>query len=147
MDDLIAEVVVSAPIDRAWVAWTSTERIKEWFSPQANIDPRPGGFFELYFDPDNHGHMSTKGCVFIRIEPRASLTFTWKGPDQFARLMNDPSRLTTVRVEFHELGEMTRMIVTHMGWGDGEGWVEAREWHKTAWKNTLEQLKSVLESE
>ncbi|MCK4444657.1 MAG: SRPBCC domain-containing protein, partial [Thermoplasmata archaeon] len=70
-----------------------------------------------------------------------------KGPDQFTQLMNDPSKLTTVRVEFHEVSGMTRVIVSHMGWGDGEGWAEAREWHKTAWKDVLEKLKSVLESE
>ena len=147
LDDLMIETVVSAPIDRLWTAWTSSERIKEWFAPEANIDPRPGGYFELYFDPSDHGHMSTKGCVFTRIEPRSSLTFTWKGPDQFARLMNDPSRLTLVRVEFHEVSSLTRVIVNHSGWGEGEGWAEAREWHKNAWKDVLGKLKSVLESE
>ncbi len=146
MDDLKAEVVVSAPLNDVWSAWTSSEGVKSWFSPEANVDPRPGGPFELFFDPANHDHESTKGCVFTEIEHGSSLSFTWKGPGQFAQLMNDPSRLTKVLVTFHDVSGLTRVIINHIGWGDGEEWAQAREWHQKAWKDVLASLKSVLES-
>jgi uncharacterized protein YndB with AHSA1/START domain len=143
VEDLKVEVVVSAPLNDVWSAWTSSEGVKSWFSPDAKIDPRPGGAFELYFDPANHEHESTKDCVFTEIEHGSSLSFTWKGPGQFAQLMNDPSK---VKVTFHDVSGLTRVIVNHGGWRDGDDWAEAREWHLQAWKDVLASLKSVLES-
>jgi uncharacterized protein YndB with AHSA1/START domain len=137
VDDLKVEVVVSAQLNEVWSAWTSSEGVKSWFSPEAKIDPHPGGPFELYFDPANHDHESTKGCVFTEIEHGSLLSFTWKGPGQFAQLMNDPSRLTKVLVTFQDVSGLTRVIVNHK---------QAREWHQRAWKDVLASLKSVMES-
>lgn len=147
MEDLRAEISIRAPLDQIWLAWTSSERITSWFAPEASIDPRPGGYFELYFDPGNHDHECTKGCVFTLVEPKKRLGFTWKGPGQFARLMNDPSNLTSVLVTFHDEDGTTRIVLKHTGWGEGEGWAEARSWHKRAWKEALDSLKSELEHE
>ena len=115
MKPLRIEVSVVAPIDLVWRAWIETERITEWFAPAANIVPVEGGAFELFFDPTDHIHMSTSGCVVTAIEPLERLAFTWKGPDQFAQLMNEPVPATSVEVTFQKKKDSTRVHIEHGG--------------------------------
>ena len=140
------EVSIDASLDQVWLAWTSSDRITTWFAPEANVKARVGGPFELFFDPTNHDHQSTKGCIFTLVEPMRLLGFTWRGPDRFSMFMNDPISLTFVTVYFQDEGGATRIVVEHGGWGNGNDWEEARAWHHRAWEDVLGRLKSTLES-
>lgn len=144
MESLKFEVKVVAPLGEVWEAWLDTDTIKKWFSPEAHIDPRLEGAFELFFDPKDHDHMSTKGCTITQFKPKELLGFSWKGPDQYAELMNEPTPSTQVKVEFREENGETRLSLEHTGWGEGEQWAEAREWHRRAWEDVLAQLKSFM---
>ena len=44
-------VVIPAPLAQAWTAWTTRDGITSFFAPDARIEPRPGGAFEIYMDP------------------------------------------------------------------------------------------------
>jgi uncharacterized protein YndB with AHSA1/START domain len=145
LEAIVQELRLRTPLDAVWQAWTESEQIVRWFSPQARIEAREGGAFELYFDPANHDHMSTKGCIITQFEPMKRLGFTWKGPDPFAGLMNDPIA-TRVLVTFQEEAGETVIRLEHVGWGEGEAWARARQWHEEAWKQVLSSLKSTLES-
>ncbi len=144
METLRFEIQVDAPIEKVWHAWTDEDTITRWFPPEANIEPYLGGSYELFFDPRDHDRMSTKGCVITEFEPMDSLGFGWKGPDQFADLMNDPDCLTHVKVAFREDKGGTQIALTHGGWGEGDEWFEAREWHRRAWEGVLNQLGSFM---
>ena len=100
MEPLRIEISVEAPMDLVWWAWTETERITEWFAPAANIVPVEGGAYEFFFDPADHTHMSTIGCVITAIEATERLGFICKGSDRFAQLMNAPVPATSVEVTF-----------------------------------------------
>lgn len=82
------ETRIEAPLDQVRLAWTESDRISQWFFPEANIEARVGDLFELFFDPDDHSHMSAIGCVVTSIFEKERLGFNWRGPDQFASLMN-----------------------------------------------------------
>ena len=56
------KLTLNAPIETVWHTWIDSKDITNWFSPEAYIEPRMGGSYELYFDPSNHDHQSTKGC-------------------------------------------------------------------------------------
>jgi uncharacterized protein YndB with AHSA1/START domain len=146
MQSIREEVVVAASPDILWHAWTISDRVAKWFAPAANVDARIGGAYEVFFDPTDHSRMSTKGCKVTAMEPHRHLAFTWKGPDHVAAIMNDESRLTVVRVTLSPEGDGTRVVVEHTGWGEGEEWAKAREWHVMAWKQVTGSLKSALES-
>lgn len=146
MKSIEIEMSISGSADLVWEAWTKVERVMAWFAPEAVVEARVGGPFELFFDPPNHEHQCTKGCVFTLVEPKQRLGFTWRGPDQFANLMNDPASLTSVRVTFHNENGATRVSLEHDGWGTGEAWAQAQAWHQTAWEEVLGRLKSFLES-
>ena len=44
-------IEVAAMLDQVWGAWTTREGIVAFFAPDAKIDARPGGAFEIHFDP------------------------------------------------------------------------------------------------
>ena len=45
------EVVLNATLAQAWDAWTTREGITSFFAPDARIEPRVGGAFQVYIDP------------------------------------------------------------------------------------------------
>ncbi|MFQ5838735.1 MAG: SRPBCC domain-containing protein [Thermoplasmata archaeon] len=140
------EVSISARRDMVWSAWTRSDIVASWFAPEANVEARVGGAFELFFDPSDHEHQCTKGCIFTLIEPEKRLGFTWRGPDQFERLMNTPTSATSVLVTLHAEDGTTRVVVEHRGWGESEEWERARTWHERAWEEVLRSLKAHLEA-
>ncbi|TRO46983.1 SRPBCC domain-containing protein [Candidatus Bathyarchaeota archaeon] len=107
------------------------------------MEPRLDGAYELFFDPSNHDSMSTKGCRITKFKPRSLLAFQWKGPDQYAQLMNTPPE-THVEVTLTPKGQSTIMAIRHTGWGRGSEWQEAKEWHDRAWQGVISELKKHL---
>lgn len=141
------EITINAPVNLVWLAWTITERVSEWFAPEAVIEAYKGGAYELYFIPGNSKGMNTKGCIITKIEKEKVLCFTWKGPDQFSSIMNKEDELTNVHVSFQSLNdEITKVIVAHDGFTTDDVWTEAINWHEMAWSGVLSSLKSALEN-
>lgn len=141
MSTLEFKLTLNAPIEKVWHTWTDSQDITNWFSPEAHIELRIGGPYELYFDSSNHDHQSTKGCKITEIKPRTSLGFQWKGPDMYQETMTNPAPITYVHVTFESEGEKTHLTVNHGGWGKGEKWEEAKAWHVNAWEGVLADLK------
>lgn len=139
------ETEILSTLELVWWAWTRSDRIVQWFAPEAHIEPRLGGAFELFFNPANREQMGTKGCLITHFEPQERLGFTWKGPDDFAALMNHDEALTYVLVSMAESEGKTRVVVEHYGWMEGEEWEKARAWHQMAWTHALASLKSAIE--
>ena len=147
METINVKITINSSLDLVWLAWTQANRITEWFSPEANVEARVGGPFELFFDTKNHNHQSTIGCVFTQVESKNKLCFTWKGPNQFAEFMNHTSSLTSVTVLFSEDDKKIHLNLIHDGWGTGEKWEKAKAWHQEQWQLLLKNLKSVIESD
>ncbi|MFD2169759.1 SRPBCC family protein [Tumebacillus lipolyticus] len=146
MESIKHHVEVACSKEIAWLAWTDQERIVKWFAPAANIEAQVGGAYELFFDPEHQDRMGTKGCTVTQFESMERLTFTWKGPDQFAEIMNHDGLLTTVSVTFSAAADHTEVAVEHAGFGEGEAWEQAHAWHQMAWQQVLSSLKSAIES-
>lgn len=143
---IIKEVTIDAPLNLVWYAWTISERVSEWFAPEAMVEAKEGGAYELYFVPGNRTSMNTMGCKISKLINEKELHFTWKGPDQFETLMNNENELTTVKVSVVATNEnSTKVIVEHIGFKDNEDWSEAINWHQMAWSGVLDSLKSALE--
>jgi uncharacterized protein YndB with AHSA1/START domain len=143
---IIKEVTINAPLNLVWYAWTISERVSEWFAPETLVEAKEGGAYELYFIPGNNEGMNTKGCKITKLIHEKELHFTWKGPDQFEKLMNKENELTIVNVRFQSINNgFTKVIVKHIGFKETEGWTEAINWHEMAWSGVLDSLKSALE--
>jgi len=146
LDAVHSHIVVAAEQNLVWLAWTQSDRITKWFAPVANIAARPGGAFEIFFNPADRVYDCTVGCTFTVVEPISRLSFTWKAPKHLAALMNQEGSLTTVAVTFEPVEGGTKVTVEHTGWGEGDAWAGARQWHVMAWSQVLASLKQALES-
>lgn len=135
------QLSVPAPLERVWELWTVASEVEKWFAPIARIEPKIGGQYELFFVPSNLQNKNTEGCHIVHMTPQKDLTFTWKGPSQFAELMNAPVPQTTVNLRFKQnLDGTTCVKLFHRGFGDDESWDYAYDWHQLAWAGVLNHL-------
>lgn len=144
--NITKQIYIQAPPELVWLAWTSSERITEWFAPMAIIEPEVNGKFELYFNPSNLQSMNTQGCTILSYEPVCTLSFQWKGPDPYAEIMNQEGHLTWVEVTFKPYDSGTLVELQHQGWSDSLDAQQAKNWHVQAWEEMLNSLKSRMES-
>ncbi len=138
-------VVVNATLDQAWHAWTTREGIVSFFAPDARVEARPGGPFEIYIDPG--GAPGMKGADDMRVlavQPKKLLSFEWNAPPHLpeARLQR-----TVVILRFEPVTDTTtRVRLHHVGWGDGGQWDQAYAYFDRAWGNVLGNLQKRFDS-
>ncbi len=133
-------VVVPAPLDEVWAAWTTTEGIKSFFAPDAKVEARVDGPFEVYMNPFGvPGMKGADGMRFLAIQPRRMITFTWNAPPTMPEVRK---QRTYVTVRFKSTGEKTTEVTLyHGGWGDGPEWDRAFAYFEKAWTNVLSSLE------
>lgn len=145
MDDIVVDANLAVPLDRSWELCTTDEGLGSWLAPQARVGSAVGELFELFWDPEHPERNSTIGCRITAWEPVRSFSIEWKGPAEFAPLMNTEPLPTWARFELRPVpADNTRIRVTHGGWGDQPGLVEAREWQEIAWRTAFDRLVSYV---
>lgn len=139
--DIIFDLHLNASVEDAWSLWTDSRKLEEWLTTEAEVDPRLGGAFELFWDPENHKENSTLGCKITALVPCKLIAFQWHGPVPFAILMNVEPFPTWASVSFESLNiDQTILHFRHSGWGEGERWNAAREWQEKAWSGAFKRL-------
>ena len=115
------DVVVRATLDEAWAAWTTREGITSFFAPDARIEPRVGGAFQIYIDPGAPpGMKGADDMRFMALQPKKMLSFDWNAPPH---LPEARGQRTFVVVRFAVVDDKsTRVTLHHIGWGDGGEW-------------------------
>lgn len=140
------EVAVAAPVDRVWKAWTDPEQLVRWLANAANVQVQVGGPYELFWEPDRPERNSTQGCQITAMHECEWISFTWKGPEPYADLMNSEPLPTSVKVLLRAMGPAQTIVrLEHAGWGDGPRWAEARHWQEHAWQIALTELRRQME--
>ncbi len=140
-------VVVNASLDEVWLAWTTNDGAQAFFAPATNIDATLGGHYEIYFFPQNpYGKRGAEGCRVHSVVPKRSLAFTWNAPPSVPDIRNADLH-TLVIVRFESLGpRQTRVLLTQLGWGEGESWDKTYAYFVSAWDIVLGRLKLRFES-
>lgn len=137
---LVKQVTVKAPVADVWKAWTTTEGIVSFFAPSARVEARPGGPFEIHFNP--YARPGLKGAddmVVLAVQEEKMISFTWNSPPQMPVVR--PQR-TAVQVRFRPTGDKeTEVRLVHGGWGEGEKWDESFKYFDTAWGRILANLQ------
>jgi uncharacterized protein YndB with AHSA1/START domain len=141
--DIDIQVLISRPVNKVFDAWIKPELLERWLARKAHVEAAPGGAYELFWDPEHPAINSTLGCRIAAIVPNAELSFNWKGPEPYADIMGESTR---VFVRLEARGGDTLLRFVHTGWGTGAGWEKARLWQAEAWRQAIENLKNFLES-
>jgi len=141
--DIDIELVIEDDVEAVFDAWINPEQLTRWLAPEAKIEPAEGGAYELYWEPERPEVNSTRGCRITEIVPNRELSFSWRGPEEYAEIMKDR---TAVFLRFERCEGGTRLRLVHTGWGSSPEWQEAREWQSEAWREAIDQLKDMLEN-
>jgi len=139
------EVIVPAPIDAVWQAWTTREGIVSFFAPDADIDARVGGAFHVHMDPlAQPGMKGADDMRFMALQAPTMLSFDWNAPPHLPQARQ---QRTFVVVRLKDVdGRSTRVTLHHTGWGDGGQWDQTFAYFDRAWGNVLANLKKRFES-
>jgi uncharacterized protein YndB with AHSA1/START domain len=134
------QAVVDAPIEEVWKAWTTTEGVKSFFAPDAKVEARSGGPFEIYINPyAEPGMKGADDMRFMAVQEPTMITFTWNAPPSNPEIRR---QRTMVIVRLEPAGEKrTKVTLRHVGWGDGGRWDEAYNYFDRTWGNVLANLQ------
>lgn len=137
-------VVVAASVEQVWEAWTTSDGARTFFAPDARIELREDGPYEIYFDPAAAaGRRGTEGCKVISFEAPKKLSVTWNNPPEIAEVREEHAR---VDIALRAAGrDRTRVSLTHSGWGEGESWDRAFAYFERAWDVVLDRLRRRFE--
>lgn len=139
------EVVIAATLDQAWDAWTTREGVVSFFAPDARIEPRPGGAFQIHFNPlAEPGMKGADSMRFMALQPKRMLSFDWNAPPHLPQVRG---QFTFVVVRFEPAGDKeTRVTLHHTGWGQGGEWDQAYAYFDRAWATVLANLRKRFET-
>ena len=139
------EVVVAAPIESVWQAWTTRAGIRTFFAPDAEIDARVGGAFHIHINPyAEPGMKGADDMRYMALQPPTMLSFDWNAPPSLPEARR---QRTFVVVRLADVdGRSTRVTLHHTGWGTGGEWDKTYAYFDRAWGNVLGNLKKRFES-
>ena len=139
---LARQAAVAAPPAEVWKAWTTLEGVKTFFAPDARIELKPGGAYEMYFDlAAPAGTRGGEGCTLVAIEPETRLAFTWNFPPSLPSIRNQHTQVE-IRLSPAEGGKATQVSLTQTGWKDGPDWEKGYAYFERAWSLVLSRLEA-----
>jgi uncharacterized protein YndB with AHSA1/START domain len=117
---------ITAPADKAYAAWATSEGLNQWFSTENQAEVADGG---------RYSNANGDTGVFKRVRKNKDLRFTWENP-----VHTSP---TLVDVVFQDKGKgKTGVMITH----DRIQKREEADGLREGWAQALDRLKAVLES-
>jgi len=117
-------LTVKADPLRVWNLFTTSDGLRSWFVPDANVELKFGGLYERLDNPTaQEGRRGQEGTRIMAYLPRQMLSYTWLAPPQFPEVRKGPAWETW---RFSDLGDgWVRIRYTALGMGNGEQWQDA----------------------
>lgn len=134
------KITVKAGVADVWNAWTTSEGIKTFFAPDAKVELRVDGPFQIYMNPlAAPGMRGADEMRIIGFQDRKMLSFTWNAPPSLPEARKQRS---VVIVRFMSRGDdLTDVTIHHIGWGEGGEWDKAFDYFSRTWPSVLKNLK------
>lgn len=135
-------VEVKASLAEVWWAWSTREGVRTFFAPDARVELRPLGPYEIHFAPDAPaGQKGGDGCRVLSYVPMQLLAFEWNFPPSIPSLRASGAS-TWVVVEMGERAPGTvKVRLRQLGWQAGEDWEKGFAYFDRAWGVVLERLQ------
>jgi uncharacterized protein YndB with AHSA1/START domain len=136
-----ASVLVPAPIEDVWNAWTTSQGVPTFMGLGAEIDARPRGVFRVAFDlartaPLDRGNDG----IVLAVEPQRMLSVSWMTPMHMANLRGNSTLLTVYFEKLDDPGS-TRVRIVNSGYGVGDDWAAAHAYNVNGWPRVLSALE------
>ena len=136
------EVVVNAPVEDVWAAFTTSAGWESWAVPFAHVDLRVGGIIETSYHADaklgDAGNIHNQILSFL---PYRMLSIqAVQAPPGFAHADLLPSLHSVI--EFEAIDDShTRVMISGVGYREGEGYDALLEFFRQGNAWTFERLK------
>ena len=137
-EPVVKEITIDAPASRVWKALTDPEQIVKWLMPPENFKLEVGNKFKM--EGNNKGRIIPHFCKIIEIVPERKLSYTWAVENMLSE--------TLVTYEIENLGETTKLTLTHSGW-DKVTLMESpatRADYSGGWEFVIPGLKKYIEN-
>jgi len=134
------QATVNAPRAEVWKAWTTSEGARTFFAPDAKIELRHMGPYEIYFDLDEApGLRGSEDCHVLAWLPEEMLAFSWSAPPHLPAVRQERSFVVVQLAEADE--QRTRATITQLGFGEGEEWDACFTYFDRAWGLVMSWLE------
>lgn len=144
-DRIVSEAMIDAPVATVWAAWTTTDGLKAWLAPQADIDLRLDGLMRANYNPQ--GTLGDPGTIENRIlayEPERLLVIrVAQAPEGFPFRTIAGEMWTVLHFTPTPDGK-THLRVVGLGFGPGEEAQKMRAFFQQGNDFTLAQLHKHL---
>lgn len=133
-DSLTYKMVINAPANQIYRAFTSGSALREWLCDIATVNLDTDGWLFMAW---NRGYFASG--QFNKLIPNKEVSFSWIGS-------NDP-QWTQVDVKISPVEEDSRFLValSHNKIGGGDEWAQPRKEIEKGWTLGMKNLKSTLE--
>jgi len=132
MTAVSAEIFVHAPLKFAYRAFTNSTSLREWLCDVSTVEPRPLGRMYLWWRGDfySSGH-------YLEVKENRRVKFRW-----FSSIDSAPTEVTVTFIG-KDGGTLVRL---EHDIPDDPAWAKIAEGFRENWTDSLENLKSVLET-
>lgn len=138
--------LIRAPRDAVWRAFATTEGMKSWEAPVAEVDLKVGGHIEASYDPKQHigapGNIRHEILGFL---PGEILVFRNTATPPGFHHADLFGRVTNIMQIEDAGGGMTRLTLSGVGYGSGKDWDELYDFFHAGNAWLFEALKAHFE--
>ena len=118
--ELVVQVDIPAPLHAVWQAFTTSDGLSTWLTPNAVVDLRPGGEWTAHFPGG-----STGGGTILSFTPEKEIVISAMAPDKFPHVRAERTKAV---FQFEPRGDRTIVRLTQSGWKGGAEWTSAYEY-------------------
>jgi uncharacterized protein YndB with AHSA1/START domain len=150
--DLVLERIVDVPRELVWMAWTTPEHLKRWFTPvpwttvDCEIDLRPGGIFRAVMRSPEGEEFPHVGC-YLEIVEHERLVWTTALEPGFRpsnALSEVPLFTAAITLEAHGAGTKYTALAMHQD--EASRTTHEKMGFHEGWGKALEQLMEVVKA-
>lgn len=143
------ETTVKASPEMVFRLWSTSDGVKKFVGPDAQIGARAGDPYTVIFDPQDDPEgllLGTKGCRILRYEPGHFLAFEWKGTPAMPD-MNAQPYPTWVEISIEPVRDQpgyTHVKFAHYGFGHSPSFDKGYEFFDQAWRGVMARFQKLL---
>lgn len=141
------EIVVNAPVERLWQAYTTEKDWKEWVTPIVEMDFKINGTIKSHYDPK--AKIGDKGTIVIHILnyiPNKQITMQAEVAENFPEFMKGEEKNLYSIVEFSAINNSTTKVSLYgIGYKNEQRWLDLMKFFIQGNEMTLNNLKKFVE--
>ncbi|WP_214324895.1 SRPBCC family protein [Nonomuraea sediminis] len=135
------EILIDAPVDAVWRAVTEPEQVRQWFSDELDLEPKPGYDGSLTFTDKATHHSVTVHVTVQSVEPQRSYSYRWQHPQGTEPVAGNS---TLVRFTLTPEGAGTRLRVVESGFEEMGAPESQLQEHTEGWAVHLGNLRTYV---